>query len=56
MLGIGGRKRKKDKRLRREITIRFQENANRKVVDYKRNVFEKFLIFQKNVRREKEEE
>lgn len=34
------------KRQEREITIRFQENANRKVVDYKIIEFQKFLSFQ----------
>ena len=33
-----------DKRQEREITIRFQENANRKVVDYKIIELQKFLI------------
>lgn len=36
-----------NKRLRRVITIRFQENANRKVVDYKINEFEKFLKYKR---------
>ena len=36
-------KRKGNREQEREITIRFQENANRKVVDYKINEFQKFL-------------